>query len=192
MLKHNQFLPAVILCLICLATTGLVALTYSITLDARNAQDEIAANANRKLLFPDAAEFTELENTDPAAFAGLVDAYQVSDAGGNDQGYLVTAEYRGYGGDVQVLIAYGADGKILRLKVLSNDETPGLGKKVESDRFLSQFIGQGTGQKFSVKPQESGSYIIDAVSGATISSRAVTEAANIATRFIEQIISEVK
>ncbi|HBP37406.1 MAG TPA: hypothetical protein DD640_01435 [Clostridiales bacterium] len=190
--KHNLFLPAVILCLICLATTGLVALTYSITLDARNEQAVITANANRKLLFPEAADFAEIENIDPSSFAGLVDAYQVLDAGGNAQGYLVTAEYRGYGGDVQVLIAYGTDGKILRLKVLSNDETPGLGKKVESDSFLSQFVGQGAGQKFSIKPQESGSYIIDAVSGATISSRAVTEAANIATGFIEQIISEVK
>jgi Na+-translocating ferredoxin:NAD+ oxidoreductase subunit G len=190
--KNSLYWPAIILCLICLVTTGLVALTYSITLEARTEQAEIAANANRKLLFPDAAEFAAIENADLTQFTGLVEAFRVQDAGGGIQGYLIMARYRGYGGYVPVLLAFSPEGRIVRLKVLTNEETPGLGKKVENALFLKQFVGRGTDKPFSVRPQDSGSYIIDAVSGATISSRAVTNAVNIAAGFIRKTVLEVK
>jgi Na+-translocating ferredoxin:NAD+ oxidoreductase subunit G len=80
----------------------------------------------------------------------------------------------------------------LRLKVLANDETPGLGKKVEAGVFLDQFKGLGVTQDLSVYPHESGKYIIDAVAGATISSRAVTEAVNAAIQLIRQLSTEVQ
>jgi electron transport complex protein RnfG len=90
------------------------------------------------------------------------------------------------------MVAFGPDFKILRMKVLTNSETPGIGKKVEDESFLKQFIGLGTQMDLSVKPDDSGKYIIDAISGATFSSRGVTEAVNIAIRFIREINLEVK
>jgi Na+-translocating ferredoxin:NAD+ oxidoreductase subunit G len=192
MSKNSLFMPAIILCVICLITVGLVALTFGATLDARQRQAEITANANKRELFPDAAQFAPIENIDSSQYPGLSEAFIAQDAGGAVLGYLIEAEYRGYGGNVPVLLAFGPDVKILRLKVLTNDETPGLGKKVESKAFLEQYVGLGTDKDLSVNPKATDKYIIDAVSGATISSRAVTEAVNVAIRLIRQISLEVK
>jgi Na+-translocating ferredoxin:NAD+ oxidoreductase subunit G len=192
MSKNNLFMPAIILCVICLITIGLLAVTYGATADARKMQAEIAANANRMALFPDAASFDPVNGVDLAAYPGVVDAYLAKDAGGSLLGYLVTAQYRGYGGAVPVLAAFGTDAKILRLKVLTNEETPGLGKKVEAAAFLNQFKGLGVTQDLSVYPHETGKYIIDAIAGATISSRAVTGAVNAAIQLIRQLSSEVQ
>jgi Na+-translocating ferredoxin:NAD+ oxidoreductase subunit G len=193
MQKNSLFRPAIILTMICLVTVGLVALTFSVTLANRERQAEIKANADRKLLFPDATSFTLLTKPESSYFLpGLVEAYSAEDAGGNLLGYLVTTKYRGYGSDVPVLFAFSTDGAILRLKVLANDETPGLGKKVEKDSFLEQFIGLDLSLKLSVKTSATGYYIIDAISGATISSRAITEAANIALQYMRDTFPEVK
>jgi Na+-translocating ferredoxin:NAD+ oxidoreductase subunit G len=193
MLKNSLFRPAIILTMICLVTVGLVAVTFAFTLTDRERQAVIKANANRQLLFPDATEFVLLTTpTSNYHLPGLVEAYEARDTAGNLLGYLVTTQYRGYGGNVPVLFAFAPDGQILRLKVLTNDETPGLGKKIEKDAFLGQFAGLDLSKKLSVKTTAAGYYIIDAISGATISSRAVTEAANIAIQYMFDTISEVK
>jgi electron transport complex protein RnfG len=178
--------------MICLVTTGLLSLTFGFTEPARTLQSEIAAKADRQQVFPAAAEFTALDSFEPGAIAGLDAAESVRDSSGKLIGYLTVSRYRGYGGDVQVMAAFAPDGKITQIKVLPNEETPGLGKKVEKRDFLEQYIGLDPAKELSVKPSDSGKYIIDAVSGATISSRAVTEAVNIALKLIKQITSEVR
>jgi electron transport complex protein RnfG len=190
--KESLFRPVIILFLICLVTIALLSLTYGFTLDARESQADAVNNADRQSLFPEAAKFTAIKKPDIGLFAGLTRAYQAKSAGGNILGYVISAQSRGYGGDVPVMVAFGPDFKILRMKVLTNSETPGIGKKVEDESFLKQFIGLGTQMDLSVKPDDSGKYIIDAISGATFSSRGVTEAVNIAIRFIREINLEVK
>jgi electron transport complex protein RnfG len=74
--------------------------------------------------------------------------------------------------------------------VLSNDETPGLGKKVEQNTFLRQFVNRAADKLFALKVESSKQLPIDAVSGATISSRAVTESVNIAVRFFQDLDKE--
>ncbi len=194
MKKDNLFVPALILCLICLVTTGLLALTFSVTQAARDEQAMITANANRKQLMPEAATFEPAKNLEAAAleFPGLLEAYTAKDAGGNDLGCLLVSESRGYGNQVPVMLAIDLTGKITGLKILENDETPGLGKKVEQVSFYGQFQNQNTGKDFSVKSTDSDHTKIDAVSGATISSRAVTEAVNIAVQYYRKSMTEVK
>jgi Na+-translocating ferredoxin:NAD+ oxidoreductase subunit G len=189
--KESLFKPVIILCVICLATTGLLSLTYNFTAEARSIQDAASANADRQSVFPDAVSFDQVTPLDQTKFPGLKEVYVAKDADGKSIGWLVSAATRGYGGDVPVLTAFGSDGNIRRIKVLANDETPGLGKKVALDAFIRQFEGLDTGKDLSVKPKETDKTIIDAVSGATISSRAVTEAVNTAIRYIRQAIAEV-
>jgi Na+-translocating ferredoxin:NAD+ oxidoreductase subunit G len=192
MSKNNLFMPAIILCVICLLTIGILAVTFGATADARKMQAEIAANANRLAMFPDAVSFDPVTGIDLASYPGVTDAFLAKDAGGSVLGYLVTSQYRGYGGAVPVLTAFGTDAKVLRLKVLANDETPGLGKKVEAGAFLGQFKGLGVTQDLSVYPHDTGKYIIDAIAGVTISSRAVTNAVNAAIQLIRQLSTEVQ
>jgi len=190
MQKNSLFLPAILLCIICLVTTGLVSLTYVTTQVARDEQAAIAANANRRLLCPEAVSFEPLELGVAEIEAGLTEAYTAEDAEGQPLAWLFVAQAKGYGGQLPIMLAVDTDGLISGLKVLDNNETPGLGKKVANESFFRQFVGQGTVSDFSVKP--SGDQIgIDAVAGATISSRAVANAVNTAVNYFQQMQTEV-
>lgn len=84
----------------------------------------------------------------------------------------------GYGGTVRILVGVDADHRINEFKVLpGHQETPGLGTKVTEDSWRAQFAGKGLdlqGQSWKVKKDDPGG-LVDQVTGATITSRAVTE-----------------
>lgn len=85
-----------------------------------------------------------------------------------------STSFHGYNGPVKLLIGINADNTIHGLKIIQEYETPGLGSKINSRSFLSQFIGKSiAGTRWRVR-RDGGD--IDAVTGATVSSRAVTEA----------------
>lgn len=191
MQKNNWILPAIYLCLICLITTGLVALTFSATREARGLQEEISANANRRLIVPQAAAFTEVQ-LDPAATAdGLIEAYRAIDEDGETIAWLLVAGTRGYGGQVPVMLAIGSDQKISGIKVLSNDETPGLGKKVADSSFITQYLDQKVDRGFALANAGTDQVAIDAVAGATVSSKAVNTAVTVAVDYYLEHLAEV-
>jgi electron transport complex protein RnfG len=86
---------------------------------------------------------------------------------------------RGYGGRISLLTAFNAGDSITAIIVIDNKETPGLGTRIVEKTFLEQFMNISfdsiPGNKFSVK-KDGGS--IDALTGATISSRALCDALN--------------
>jgi Na+-translocating ferredoxin:NAD+ oxidoreductase subunit G len=88
-------------------------------------------------------------------------------------GYLIESYGKGYSGLIHVLLATDTAGKIIRISILSHAETPGLGDEIETGWFKKQFIGKTGAQMKVIKgpTQEN----VQAISGATISSRAVTE-----------------
>lgn len=88
-------------------------------------------------------------------------------------GYLIESYGKGYAGLIHVLLAVDTAGKVKRISILSHGETPGLGDEIETGWFKNQFAGKVSGQMKVIKglTQEN----IQAISGATISSRAVTE-----------------
>lgn len=96
-------------------------------------------------------------------------------------GYCVEVKSVGFGGDIEMTVGYAPDGKILGVSIVSLSETPGLGARISESAFLSQYEGkQGTltlGED------------VDAISGATISSRAVTEGVNRATECLNALLS---
>ncbi|NLO37488.1 MAG: RnfABCDGE type electron transport complex subunit G [Clostridiaceae bacterium] len=175
----KPYLPAIILCVICLVTTGLLSLTYELTRAERTRQSEIAANTNRLALFPDASGFETLSLPDGAP-AGLSEITRAEDANGQVMGYLFVASKRGYGGQVPAMVAVDAEGTLVGVRVLGNSETPGLGKKVEQTSFTGQFVGKLADTLFALDTSNNQLQPLDAISGATISSRAVMEAVNTA------------
>ena len=192
MQKNSLIMPAVMLCIICLITTGLVAATFVTTQASRDEQASITANANRRELCPAAASFEAFELTAEQQAAGLTEAFTALDAEGKVIAWLINAQAKGYGGQVPVLAVIDPDGTISGLKILNNNETPGLGKKVANASFYSQFIGQSALSEFAVKNASGSQVLIDAIAGATISSKAVTGAVNLAGTLYEQIKAEVK
>lgn len=175
--------PVIILALVAVIATAVLGATNLTTYDTIQEQLERIASENRMIIFPDAESFTELEVEDAEAHSNI-DSVYTADAGGQSIGYVVEAHGKGYGGSLPVMVGIASDGTITGVTILSNSETPGLGTKVEEPDFLDQFLGSELAGKYSTKQIEGGDTDIAAVSGATISSKAVVEAVNHASDYI--------
>ena len=90
-------------------------------------------------------------------------------------GYAVnTYTKKGFSGDVTLMAGFKPDGTILSIKVLVQKETPGLGTKMTEPRFKDQFTGKNP-EQFSLRVKKDGGQV-DAITAATISSRAFCDA----------------
>lgn len=94
-------------------------------------------------------------------------------------GEAVKVSPRGYSGPIEMLIGINKEGKVTGLKVLNHRETPGLGANIVKESFLKQFIGKSL--KNPIEPKKD----IDAITGATISSRAVCKGIKEALRKVK-------
>lgn len=93
----------------------------------------------------------------------------------NDEviGYVIQSFGKGYSSYINTFIAVDKDFKVIKISVLSHAETPGLGDEIETDWFKNQFKGKDVEHLKVIKTETTED--IQAISGATISSRAVTE-----------------
>jgi electron transport complex protein RnfG len=88
-------------------------------------------------------------------------------------GYIIQSYGKGYSSFINILIAVDKDFKVQKIEILDQKETPGLGDEIESKSFIDQFKDKDA-EHLKISKTETSDYI-QAVSGATISSRAVTE-----------------
>ena len=135
-----------------------------------------------KKVIPDSKEFQAIDVTGTEKIS---EAYLALDENKEKTGVCVISSANGYGGEIKVLTAV-VNGKICGIDILSHTETPGLGAKATNPDFKEQFEGK-TGGISLVKSGASGNEI-NAISGATISSTAVTEAVNIALEFSSEVV----
>ena len=120
--------------------------------------------------------------------ASLISVVAAKDASGAETGYIIKGSAAGYGGSVVVVVGVDADLKVTGISFPETlPETAGLGQKATEPAFYEQFAGKGT--KLSVKKGGgAGEDEIDAISGATITSTAVTNTVNAATEFVQDYI----
>ena len=101
---------------------------------------------------------------------------------GADAGYCVQVTPKGFGGVLTMIVGINADGTIAGAKVTSHSETPGLGAKSQADpNWITQFAGQTADGQLKVA-KDGGT--INAITGATITSRAVTDGVNTAAAYV--------
>lgn len=86
-------------------------------------------------------------------------------------GRVLKVEAPGYSSIINALVGIDLYNKVTGIDVVSQQETPGLGANIEKDSFLKQFIGK---TKEDLRIEKDGGKI-DAITGATISSRAITD-----------------
>ena len=102
-----------------------------------------------------------------------------------DAGYVITTTDKdGFGGNIQITVGIKKDGTINGVSILSISETAGLGMRAKEPSFYNQFAGQQA-EKFYVSKDGGDGQPIDALSGATITSRAVTGAVNTALGYYQ-------
>ncbi|MBL7843558.1 MAG: RnfABCDGE type electron transport complex subunit G [Cyclobacteriaceae bacterium] len=96
-----------------------------------------------------------------------------------------TKSSKGYSGDIWLMVGFNEAGDVLRVQVLEHKETPGLGSKMSQPNFLNQYFGKNPG-KNNLKVKKDGGEV-DAITGATISSRAFSEAVQLAYETFQSV-----
>jgi electron transport complex protein RnfG len=123
-----------------------------------------------KGVFPLADYFVPVES------AGKIAYYRAQDKDKKLIGAVFQAEATGYVGKIIILAGMFKDGRINAIKILSQDETPGVGAQVQEPFFTGQFSRKKDFNK------------IQAIAGATVSSQAVIDAVEKKAREIEELI----
>jgi len=167
--------PALVLFLICLIVAGLLGGTNALTKDPIEEQTQLKAQQARMTVLPQAKSFEQvsISGTDAECYAALDGEKRIL-------GYAITTAAKGYGGDVRVMTGIdAAEGKITGVSILSQSETPGLGANAVKPEFTGQYEQALPESGFDViknaQPQDGE---IEAMTGATITSKAVTGAVN--------------
>lgn len=172
--------PVIVLTAICLITSALLAYTNDITKDKIAQQNVIAAQEAQKKVLSQAKDFeTVNEGKDTEYVIG-------KDADGTIVGYVfTTTDPKSYGGEVKVMVGINTDGTVSAVEILSINDTPGLGMNAKNATFLDQFIGKI--KDIGVNKNEPAENEIKALTGATITSSAVTRAVNTALAQFETV-----
>ena len=167
---------------------GLVlGFVYQITKEPIAQQEAKAKQEACQEVFQDAASFEpiEVETTNDAGWAeagyaqeSIDEVMSAMDASGNILGYVITVTTKeGYGGDIQFSIGIRMDGTVNGMSILSISETAGLGMR--ADEVLKPQFADKQVEKFEyTKSGATSESQIDAISGATITTNAVTNGVN--------------
>lgn len=161
---------------------------YAITKNPIAKTQEDKKNEAYQAVFTDAAEFTEVTDaadaqqilTDAGYTKDRIDEVKAAmDADGNILGYVMTiTSSEAYGGELQLAMGIRMDGTVNGISFLSLSETIGLGMEAKKPEFQEQFAGKQVEQFVYSKTGAAADNEIDALSGATITTNAVTNAVN--------------
>ncbi len=147
--------PVLILACICLLTTWAVSATFGVTAPIIQVLEAEKQRQARQEVLPAADDFTLYENV--TLPEGVTEAYKAN----NGAGYVFAASARGYDGLVPFTIGLDARGNVTGIKMLTNNETKGLGSRVGEADYLIQYMGQSSADA------------VDGISGATLTSTAL-------------------
>ena len=155
----------------------LLALTNSVTASTIAQRNEQANAEARKLVLESAQDFEEVKDvkTDNSKGVKVSEIYEAKDASGNTVGYTLKVLPSGYGGTIELMVGIdSAKGQVSGINVVSNSEPAGLGAKATNPEFSDQYKGKPLEELSVLKNGTPGDTEIKAISGATITSTAVT------------------
>jgi len=155
-----------VLTLICAVSSALLAAVYNTTKEPIAAALELRTASAAAKVMPEGASLPEKK-----VVAG--EPFFVARKEGQLAAVAVEGRSKnGYGGEIVLMVGLGADGRLVNYQKLVASETPGLGTKMESDAFRKPLLGRPLNGDWRVK-KDGGE--VDAITAATISSRAALE-----------------
>ena len=180
---------AVTLFVTCVIVAGLLGFVNKLTLpNITAANEKKTAEAIQKVMpemdgSPAAMELTE-EMTAAASGAGatVTEAYEAQ-AGGSTIGYALKVVASGSQGNIEMMVGVDTEGVVTGVSIVKNSETSGIGSKVMSNEPLSSGVGvldQFQGKSAAADGTLTVGKNVDAISGATVSSKGVTAGVNAA------------
>lgn len=189
------------LMLITLIAGVLLGLVYEVTKEPIANEKQRAKEEAYKAVFADADSFdaVDIESTkeiigeyDDDYNADIDEVMTAKDSAGMLIGYVLTVtDHEGYGGDIQFAMGVRTDGTLNGISFLSIGETAGLGMKATEDTFKDQFKDKKISKFTYTKNGSTGDDEIDALSGATITTNAVTNGVNAGLSFVNFLIEKV-
>lgn len=191
--KSTIIKDAIALFVITLIAGLLLGLVNQVTKEPIAASELAAKNAAYQKVFSEGKTFEEEEalskKLETVSFQGaeIKEVLAAKDGEGNILGYVMSLVAKeGYGGDISFAIGVKTDGIMTGLSVLSHSETAGLGANCTKEEFQAQFAGL-TGPEIQYsKTGKNNKNEFDAISGATITSKALTVAVNAGLSFLQE------
>ena len=163
---------------ITLVTSFLRSIVYTVTKPTIDALNEQARQESMLAVMADATEFSEVAYTETAGVTGVDAAYNGSEL----LGYCVQTEPAGFGGAISMMVGVSTDGTVTGVSILEHNETPGVGTNAMTEDFLAQY----TGRTGTLTVKTGADTDIQHITGATVTSAAVTDGVNIALAFIAE------
>ena len=160
--------------LITTIVAGLLGLVNYVTADTIAEQiAQKAENAMRQVL-----EADSYEPMDVPEGSTVTAAYRAG-----DRGYVVRVAPNGFGGAIDMMVGVDVSGAVTGVAIVSQSETASLGANCTREDFRAQFTGKTGTLSVSKDGGE-----IEALTGATVTSRAVTEGVNTALEFVQEVL----
>lgn len=191
-MKNKIIKDALALTLITLVAGVALGGVYEITKDPIEKQEAQAKAEAYEQVFTDAAAFEEVEMDDTLIQTirdqldqegykaqSIEEVMRAEDQSGETLGYaftVVTSE--GYGGDIQFSMGVQNDGTLNGISILSIGETAGLGMNADTPAFKDQFVGKQVEKLQYTKNGATQDDEINAISGATVTTNAMTNGVN--------------
>ena len=174
--------PTVSLFLTAAVVTLLLAVTNSVTAPKIEELQIKTVNETKSKVLPGADSFSD-ELT--VSYNGTEYSYYEGYKNSQTAGYIFTTVSKGYGGDITVMVGVDASGSVEGIDFITISETAGLGMKADTDDFKSRYKGKSG--VINVVKNSPGENDIQALTGATITSNAVTQAVNTALELYGEV-----
>jgi len=165
-----------ILAMICVVASGLLAGMNSLTKAKIIAQAKAEEESALKEVMPAAAHFEPTKKGEDIIY------YKARNKDGKLIGVAFKAYGKGYSSVIDTLVGMGKDGTIIAIKVLSQNETPGLGNRITEPSFTGRFSNKNVQDLAGVQ----------AITGATISSKAVLNSVQEKAKEMQALIKNEK
>ena len=175
----------------------LLGLVYQVTKEPIAQQEAKAKQEACQEVFADAASFeaVELVTADEDAWSSegygqesIDEVMMAKDSAGSTLGYVITVTTKeGYGGDIQFTMGVRTDGTVNGISLLSISETAGLGMRAD-EVLKPQFAGKQVDKFEYTKSGASSENQIDAISGATITTNAMTNGVNAGLYYFQTVL----
>ena len=166
----------VALLVIAAVSGGVLGLVYGVTKDAIAEVDQKKNEAAIQAVLPLEGEISYKADTMQFTYEGVNTTFPCNlafDANGNFQGAAGKTSESGFGGKIDMMVGFLADGTVKGTSVLSHAETPGLGANM-TGKFKDQFVDKNPNNFKLIVKKDGGD--VDAITAATITSRAFSKA----------------
>jgi electron transport complex protein RnfG len=189
--------PALILFLVCAFITGALAYVNGVTKPIIDENNKIAEQESLMKVYNDTDNFLEAKTAEELKAEGIdvsenIEKLYIAQKNGQSVGYVAAVFSRGYGGQIKILVGIDNDLNIKGVYLTSHNETPGLGAKASDPKFTDQFLGKAPEKEYNVvKRVANNENEIQAITAATVTSKAVTKGIDEAVALIRLIAGGV-